>query len=199
LERAGHRAIAVDLPGDDDNAGLAEYARLVTDAIGDLSEVVLVAQSLGGFTAPMVCEAVPVESLVFVNAMIPMPGETPGQWWASTGALEARAAAAVAGGYGDFDLVTYFLHDVPPEVVAEGEAHERPEADAVFASPCAFGSWPSIPIRVLAGSDDRFFPVDFQRRVSTERLGVDADVLPGGHLIALAQPERVANYLLQTG
>ena len=199
LERAGHTAIALDLPGDDDHAGLPEYARLVTGAIGDRSDVVLVAQSLGGFTAPMVCESVPVESLVFVNAMIPMPGETPGEWWANTGALEARSAAAVAGGYGDFDLVTYFLHDVPSDVAAEGAAHERPEADAVFASPCVFGSWLSIPIRVLAGADDRFFPVDFQRTVSIERLGVDADVLHGGHLIALARPELVANYLLQTG
>jgi pimeloyl-ACP methyl ester carboxylesterase len=198
LERAGHEAIGVDLPGDDDNAGLPEYARLVIAAIGDRTDVVLVAQSLGGFTAPMVCEAVPVESLVFVNAMVPMPGETPGEWWANTGALEARAAAAVAGGYGDFDLVTYFLHDVPPEVAAEGEAYQRPESDAVFASPCVFASWPSVPIRVLAGSDDRFFPVEFQRKVANERLGLDTDVLPGGHLIALAQPELVANYLLHT-
>jgi hypothetical protein len=50
----------------------------------------------------------------------------------------------------------------------------------------------------LAGSEDRFFPVAFQRTVARERLGVDADVLPGGHLIALAQPELVANYLMLT-
>jgi pimeloyl-ACP methyl ester carboxylesterase len=198
LEREGHLAIAVDLPGDDDDAGLPEYTRLVAAAIGERSDVVLVAQSLGGFTAPMVCEEVAVAALIFVNAMIPALGETPGQWWVNTGALEARAAAAVAGGYGDFDLVTYFLHDVPAEVAVEGEAHQRPETDRVFASPCAFASWPSIPVRVLAGSEDRFFPVAFQRTVARERLGVDADVLPGGHLIALAQPELVANYLMLT-
>jgi pimeloyl-ACP methyl ester carboxylesterase len=196
LDGAGHKAIAVDLPGDDADAGLPEYARLVVAAIGDRTGVVLVAQSLGGFTAPMACEAAPVESLVLVNAMVPVPGETPGQWWANTGALDARAAAAIAGGYGDFELGTYFLHDVPSEVAAEGGAHQRPEADAVFASPCAFASWPSVPIRVLAGLDDRFFPAEFQRKVAHERLGLDADVLPGGHLIALAQPDLVVNYLL---
>jgi pimeloyl-ACP methyl ester carboxylesterase len=195
LEAAGHEAIAVDLPGDDEDAGLSEYSRIVVAAIGDRKDVVLVAQSLGGFTAPMVCEAVPVESLILVNAMIPVPGETPGQWWANTGALDARAAAASAGGYGDFDLDTYFLHDVPPEVAAEGQAHQRPEADAVFASPCEFASWPPVPIRVLVGSDDRFFPAEFQRKVAHERLGVDVDVLPGGHLIALARPDLVADYL----
>jgi pimeloyl-ACP methyl ester carboxylesterase len=196
LEIAGHDAIPVDLPGDDDHAGLSEYTRLVVDAIADRADVVLVAQSLGGFTAAMVCESVSVAALVLVNAMIPIPGETPGDWWENTGAIDARAAAARLGGYGDFDLETYFLHDVPADVAAAGEAHQRPEADAVFASPCEFTSWPPVPIRVVAGSDDRFFPLEFQRRVARERLGVDADVLPGGHLIALAHPTLVAEYLL---
>jgi hypothetical protein len=144
-----------------------------------------------------VCAAAPVASLVFVNAMIPLTGETPGEWWANTGAVEAREAAAEAGGYGDFDVATYFLHDVPPQVAIEGAAHERPEVDAVFASHCDFASWPSIPLRVLCGADDRFFPVAFQCDVARDRLGVTADVRPGGHLIALAHPESVADYLLQ--
>jgi pimeloyl-ACP methyl ester carboxylesterase len=197
LKDAGYTAIAVDLPGDDDTMGLAEYAGLVIDAIGDCTDVALVAQSLGGFTAPMVCEAVTVESVTLVNAMIPLPHETPGDWWDNTGATEARAAAATAGGYGDFDLVTYFLHDVPATVAAEGESHQRPEADAVFASSCEFGSWTSLPpVRAVGGSEDRFFPVEFQRRVARDRLGVEIDVLPGGHLIALAQPGPLADYLL---
>jgi pimeloyl-ACP methyl ester carboxylesterase len=197
LEQAGHEAIAVDLPGDDDGAGLNVYTRLVVDAIDGRSDVALVAQSLGGFTAAMVCARVPVASLTFVNAMVPVPHERAGDWWANTDAVEARESAARAGGYGEFDVQTYFLHDVRPDVVATGEGQERPEADAVFASECAFDAWPSIPIHVLAGKDDRFFPVDFQRRVALERLGIQADVLPGGHLIALSQPERVAGYLVE--
>lgn len=196
LRRAGHRAIAVDLPGEDDSAGLPEYARIVVGAAGDHRDVVLVAQSLGGFTAAQVLGRLPVRSLVFVNAMIPAPGERPGEWWANTGALDARMAAAAEGGYGDFDLATYFLHDVAPDVAAEVEAHQRSEADAVFASACGLDAWPSIAIRALAGSDDRFFPVEFQCAVARERLGIEADVLPGGHLIALSEPETVADYLL---
>jgi hypothetical protein len=197
LEDAGHTAIAVDLPGDDDTAGLDVYTRLVIDAIDGRTDVALVASSLGGFTAPMVCAAVRVESVTLVNAMIPLPRETPGDWWDNTGAITARADAAAAGGYGDFDLATYFLHDVPQTVAAEGEAHVRPEADAVFASSCDFASWPAVPIRAVAGADDRFFPLEFQRRVARERLGIDIDVLPGGHLIALAQPGPLADYLLR--
>jgi pimeloyl-ACP methyl ester carboxylesterase len=197
LAAAGHQAVAVDLPGDDETAGLPEYASTVVAAIGDASDVVLVAQSLGGFTAPLVAEKIGVRGIVFVNAMIPVPGETPGAWWAATGWEQARTAAAERGGYGtDLDLAVYFLHDVPPGVAAAGEPYQRPEADVVFGSVCAFGSWPAVPIRAVAGADDRFFPAAFQRGLARDRLGIEADVLPGGHLIALSQPGRLAAYLL---
>ena len=198
LRQAGHEAIAVDLPGDDPAAGLPEYTQLVVDAIGGRGDVVLVAQSLGGFTAPLVAAKAPVDSVVFVNAMIPRPGETPGEWWDNTGWAQARVAAARQGGYGtEFDLAVYFLHDVPAEVAAAGEPYQRPEADAAFGSVCDF-TWPPIPIRAVAGADDRFFPAGFQQALARDRLGVEADVLPGGHLIALAQPAGLADYLLGT-
>ncbi len=80
---------------------------------------------------------------------------------------------------------------------AEGEPYQRPEANAVFESVCDFVDWPVIPIRVLTGAGDRFFPLDFQRRFALDRLGLEADVVPGGHLIALSNPEGVADYLLR--
>ena len=198
LVEAGHETIAVDLPGDDETAGLPRYADLVIEAIGARSDVVLVAGSLGAFTAPLVCERVPVRELVLVNAMIPRPGERARDWWAHTRALEAQDEAARAGGYGPFDEATYFLHDVDPEVSAEGEDHQRSEADIAFGSACEFTAWPAIRIRVLAGHDDRFFPVGLQRQVARDRLGIEADVLPGGHLLPLVHPRLVADYLLQS-
>ena len=197
LTAAGHEAIAVDLPADDPAAGLSAYADLVVDAIDGRQDTVVVAQSLGGFTAPIVADRVPLRMLVFVNAMIPIPGETAGAWWENTGSEAARTEAARKGGYDPaFDLDTYFLHDVPPEVAAEGAPYQRPEADIVFGEPCAFSAWPKIPIHVIAGREDRFFPLDFQRRIARERLGVDVDVLPGGHLNALSNPQALADRLL---
>ena len=198
LVAAGHDSIAVELPGDDETAGLPRYTELVVDAIGSHPEVVLVAGSLGGFTAPLVCERVPVHELVLINAMIPNPGETARDWWAHTGALAAQDEAARSGGYGPFDEATYFLHDVDRQVAAEGDVHRRSEADIAFTSVCNFEAWPTIRIRVLAGRDDRFFPVALQRRVALDRLSVEVDVLPGGHLLPLAQPRQVADYLLAT-
>ncbi len=197
LQEAGHHAVPVDLPADDPDAGLAEYARLVTQAADGSGDVVLVAQSLGGFAAPLAAAKIAARALVLVNAMIPRPGETPGAWWVATGWESARLAAAEQGGYpAEFDLENYFLHDVPPAVAAAGEHHQRPEADAVFASVCDFGAWPQVPIRVASGADDRFFPASFQRAVARERLGIEADLLPGGHLNALSQPAALADYLL---
>jgi pimeloyl-ACP methyl ester carboxylesterase len=193
LQDAGHEAIAIELPGSDVTAGLEQYAQLTVDAAQPCSSVTLVAQSLGGFTAAMAAGRLPLEKLVFVNAMIPLPDETPGQWWGATGAVEAREAAARLGGYGSFEVKTYFLHDVDT-VGMPDESQE--EAETVFSSRCAFTALPRVPVRVLAGADDRFFPVEFQRRVAAERLGITADVRPGGHLIALAQPQVVADYLL---
>jgi pimeloyl-ACP methyl ester carboxylesterase len=197
IEAAGHEAIAVDLPGPDGTAGLPAYADLAVAALGAGGpDTVLAAQSLGGFTAAMAVARVPVRTLVLVNAMVPLAAETPGEWWDATGAVEARDEAARAGGYGDFDVATYFLHDLPPDVVAESESHVQPEADAVFATPCEFDGWPDIRIRVVSGADDRFFPLAFQQWVARARLGVEPEVTAGGHLVALAQPRSVADLLL---
>jgi len=197
IRAAGHEPIAVDLPGDDRHAGLAAYADIVIGAIAERSDVILVTQSLGGFTAPLVCARSPVRMLVFVNAMIPKPDETAGQWWGATGAVEARQQAAARGGYAtEFDAATYFLHDVPQDVLRAGPQQSRGEAEIVFGEPCRFTRWPDVPIYVVAGRDDRFFPIEFQRRVARERLRKKVEEIPGGHLVALSNPEGLTQRLL---
>jgi pimeloyl-ACP methyl ester carboxylesterase len=196
LEAAGHQAIAVDLPGPDPAAGLPEYTGITVAAAQGHDDVILVAGSLGGFTAPLAAPRLPLRALVLVNAMIPEPGETPGDWWDHTGSGPARIEAAEKGGYGtDFDLDVYFLHDVPAEVAASGPG-PRDETGAIWDSRCDFTAWPDVPVRVVAGRDDRFFPAEFQSRIARDRLGIEADLLPGGHLIALAEPGSLARYLL---
>jgi len=197
IRSAGHEPIAVDLPGDDRRAGLAAYADIVVRAIDERDDVILVAQSLAGFTAPLVCSRAPVWMVVFVNAMIPKPEETAGAWWGATGAVEARIQAAARRGYSaEFDMRTYFLHDVPQDVLRAGPQQPREEAETVFGEPCRFERWPEIPLHVLSGRDDRFFPIEFQRRVARERLEREVEELPGGHLVALSNPQGLADRLL---
>ena len=161
LEEASHGAIAVDLPGDDPQAGLSTYADRVVEAIGR-RRVVLVAQSLGAFTAPLVCARVRVRTLVLVNPMIPVRGETAGDWWDNTGSSEARIEAAPKrGGYRSktFDLATYFLarRSARDHRARRGAAASR-GGHHVLGEPCHFEAWPDVPIHVIAGRDDRFFP-----------------------------------------
>lgn len=90
LFAGGHDVIAPDLPTADDSAGLDEYADVIVDAIGDRRDLIVVAQSLGGFTAPIVCNRVPVNISVLIAAMVPLPGETPGESSSNTGWADAR-------------------------------------------------------------------------------------------------------------
>jgi pimeloyl-ACP methyl ester carboxylesterase len=201
LRARGHEAIAVDLPAADDDAGLAEYADAVVTAIGDRrGGLVLVGQSLGGFTVPLVAERMPVEGIVLLNAMVPKPGESAGEWWEATGQPAARAAYAEREGRTaeGFDPLVEFLHDAPQEVVEEAIAGgEIPQADTPFEKPWPLAAWPDVPTRFLQGREDRFFPLEFQRRVVAERLpGVEVEELPGGHLLALSRPVELAEALL---
>lgn len=176
-------AVAVDLPGDDEAAGLPEYADLAVSAAGDAASVVLVAQSMGAFTALACVDRLPVERLILLNAMVPTPGETAGDWWADTGHVWPS----------DFSVETHFLHDIDPQVAAAGAKHQRPEADIAFSQPCPFSAWPDVPTTVLAARDDRFFPFAFQKQVAQQRLGLDAVPVPGGHLAALSHPQAIAD------
>ncbi len=185
LRSRGHDVVTVDLPCDDDSAGLAEYADVVVRAIGDRSDVVLVAQSFAGLVAPLVCARVPVRLMVLVAAMVPAPGEPPGDWWANTGHESPT---------GDSDSV--FFHDVPPAVAAEARMRGKDQSGTPFDKPWPLERWPDVPTRFLLCRDDRLFPADFQRRVVGERLGIVPDEMDGGHLPALARPRELAERLV---
>lgn len=186
----GHDAVAVDLPQSHD-AGYDEYADAVLQAMDGRRSPVLVAQSLAGFLAPVVAARTPVERIVLVNAMVPAPGETAGQWWDTVGHEEARQGK-------QFDLMDDFFHDVPPDVTAEAMAGKPGgPSETLFAQPWPLEKWPDVPTTFLQGVDDRFFPLEFQRRIVQERLGIAIEEIPGGHLAALSRPDELASRLAE--
>ncbi len=199
LGERGLASIAVELPGDDPDKGLPEYVDLIVAAAAGLDDVVVVAQSIGGFSGSWAADRLPTSRIVLLNAMIPLPGETAGEWWGATGSAEARRDHDIREGRdpdANFDLDTYFLHDVPADTIAALGDEEYGEADAVFTTPWGLDAWPEIPTTVLAGRDDRFFPYGFQQRVARERLGIEVTEVPGGHLAALSQPVAVAEAIV---
>ncbi len=198
LQKAGYRTCAVTLPNWP-GATFSDHADAIVAAAGAPGEVTLVAQSMGAFAAPLACDRLPVSDLVLLNAMIPVAGETAGEWWGNTGQADAMRSNDLREGRGPdagFDPQTYFLHDLTPDVLALLSEAEEP-ANSLFQTRFPLDRWPDVPTTVLAGRDDRFFPYEFQRQVARDRLGLEVEQLPGGHLLALSQPEALVARLIR--
>jgi pimeloyl-ACP methyl ester carboxylesterase len=199
LNARGHEAIAVRLPSEDDTAGWSEYADAVIEAIGDRDEVVVVAGSMGGFTAPIVCARIEVELLVMLNAMIPLPGETFNEWWSSTDSQRAReeyhASIGLAPEEAGNDEQMYY-HGFPADLRAEAMSRAwQDQSMTPLEEPWPLQAWPDVPTRVLAGSHDRMFPLEFQKRIARQRLGLEVDEIDGGHMVALSNPVDLSDRL----
>ena len=185
LRERGHRAVAIDLPCEDPSSGLAEYADSVAAAVRDARDLVLVAHSLGGFTAPLVCERVSVRQLLLVAAMIPTPGAIAGNYSANAG-------------YGKIEIDDEtFYHDLSPEARSLARRAERGQADKPMSEPWPLAAWPRVPTRFLLGRNDRVFSAAVTRRVVRERLGIEADEIDAGHCMYLARPAEVAMWIDQ--
>src|SRR5919106_4864667 len=198
LRERGHDVVTMDLPCEDDSAGLAEYADAVVDAIEDRRDLVLVAQSFGGFTAPLVCERVPVDLMVLVAAMIPSPGEAPGDYWSNTGYQSPKldhVEQPEGASREDAETMATFMHDVPPDLAAEALKRARDQSETPGEKPWPLEAWPDVPTRFLLCRGDRFFPADWMRRVVKERLGISPDEIDGSHCIALSRPRELADRL----
>ena len=198
LRARGHDVVAPDLPADDESATLDDYADVVIEAIGDHGDLVVVGQSFGGFTAPLVAARVPVDVLVLVAGMIPTPGETPGDWWDNTGYSDAvrRQAARDGGMTGHDDPYISFFHDVPRKLAEEAMSKERAHpSEASQNMPWPLESWPDVPTRFVLCTEDRFFPPELLRRLADERLRIVPDEIAAGHCVALSRPTELAAML----
>ena len=208
LRAAGHDVVAPDLPVADPESGFSEYADTAVAALGDrvgADDLIVVAQSMGSFTATVLAHRIPVKLLVFLSAMAPMEGETAGQWWDNTAWRQAKQASdARLGIPADADLKVLFFHDVPEKIVAEAwERGEVGQSDRPFGPPPMPALPADLSVRYLVGRDDRFFPLEFQRRTVQERFGFAPDEMDGGHLLPLARPEelvrRLEGYRVEAG
>ncbi|MDI2033768.1 hypothetical protein PJL15_00868 [Paenarthrobacter nitroguajacolicus] len=183
LETAGHGVVAVDLPIEDAGAGLEDYTRAAMDAVGAARHTIVVGHSLGGFTAPLVCEALHSDGLVYLSAMIPMPGETFGDWWTNTGHDRENIPEEPY-----FNLVT-------AELAQQATDRGRDQQGAWMSDPWP-GKHPDVPTLGILCRDDLFFPPEFMKRQIRDRLGTEPVEIPGGHYAPLSNPDAVAAALI---
>lgn len=191
LRARGHDVVAPDLPAGDDALTLDDYADAVAEAVGDRPDLVVVGQSFGAFTAPLVAARRPVTALVLVAGMIPAPGESPGQWWSNSG------YTAAPGRTGSDDPYVLYYHDVPRRLAEEALSKERDHpSTAASAQAWPLGAWPDVPTTFVLCTEDRLFPADFLRRLARDRLGVVPTEIAAGHCVALSRPAELADVLV---
>lgn len=160
----------------------------------------VVAQSLSGLMVPALAARLPVARIVLVAAIIPRPGETGMQWWDATGQAEAQRAYLESLGLSAYDAQNaevVFIHDFDDALEAESTQHAPEQHSGPLETPVVFDSWPNVPTHVIAAEPDRLFPLEFMRQQAMDRLGVEPDVIPGGHLVPLTQPRTLGQLLLQ--
>lgn len=186
----GQDVLVMDLPVDDDSAGLSDYADVVVDAINGRTDLILVAQSYGGYVAPIVCDRVPARLMVLVAAIIPSPGETAEEMWDDTGYAQAERPES-----DDASDIGIFYHDVPPDLATKALAKGRRQSEAPSSEPYPLTAWPDVPTRFVLCRDDRLFPAAWLRGVVRDRLGIEPDELESGHTPALSHATELVDLL----
>lgn len=203
LERRGHRAIAVDLPIDNLNAGSLDYAEIVVASLADVDEpVVVVGHSMGGLVIPLVAERRPVRRLVFLSAAVPEPGRSHlDVKLAEDGECVAGGTLAVWARPGDRHLFPrelardLFYHDCAPEVQQWALDRLRPQSRLPLREVCPLRAWPNVPVSIITASDDRCIPPASIRATARRLFDQEPIELPGGHLAVLSRPAEVARAL----
>lgn len=188
MRRSGHDTVAPDLPIEDDTAGLLRYADVVVEAIGDRRDVMVVGQSFGAYVAPIVAESIGARLIVLVAGMVPSPGESAEEMFASTGWQPERLE--------DSSTRSVFYHDVPPELADEALARgARRQSDTPGREPWPLAAWPDSPIRFVLCRNDRFLPARWLRPLVRDRLRIRPDEIDSGHCPALSRPRELAQLL----
>ena len=203
LEARGHRVLAPDLPSDDPAATFVTYADTVVDAITGEDDVVLVGHSLAGNTVPLVAARRPVSRIVYLCAVIPIPGKS----FNEQATLEPdtfirgyEAGLAVDGErrsrWVDEDIARHaFYADCDEADVRAALARLRPQSMAPYDVPCPIDAFPDVPRAYVLCKEDRIVNPEWSRRVTRERLDAELVELPGSHSPFLSRPAALAAVL----
>jgi pimeloyl-ACP methyl ester carboxylesterase len=163
--------------------------------------LVVVGQSLGAFSATIAAARLRPARLILLAPMIPAPGESAGEWWEGTRHAEAIAPLTERIGppseWDDAAMAEVFYHDVDAATLAAGAEFEGVPSRGLFEEPLPLQAWPDVPTTVLIPREDRLFPLEFQRRVARERLGLEIEEMDGGHLPFLSRPVDLAARLVE--
>jgi pimeloyl-ACP methyl ester carboxylesterase len=202
LADRGHRAIAVDLPCDDEAAGFGEYADLVAAFTAPVEDdVIVVGHSLNGLTAPLVAARRPVASIVYLCAFLPLEGKSlDDQFPDSTLPLLTFAEPPRGDGHGrshwpdEAAARRSLLSDLSDRDAAWAYPQLRPQTQTGAREPHPAGL-PDVPATSIIGAHDAVVNPEWSRVVAVERLGAPPVELDAGHFPMITAPEALAGAL----
>ena len=205
LREHGHEVLVPDLPSEDTELGLQDYADAIERELGDAQDVVLVPHSLGGLVGPVVAGRRPLTALVYLNALVPEPGLSFGEQLAAS----EEQVLLFEGGrevdqqgrshWPDPEATARIMYpDLSPEDARWALGGLRRQAQRSQTEPS-----PVVPegVRVesIIGANDRLVSPSWSRRVARERLGVEPVELPTGHFPMITHPRQLADALARFG
>lgn len=215
LERAGHRALALDLPGHGRDrrplAGitLADYVQCVTDVLDRESEpVILVGHSRGGIVISQAAEARPdkVRALVYLAAFLVPDGGT-----ALELALSDRDSLVLPNLHvdraGGFDMLAERAYrkalyaDCSDDDVTLARLLLTPEPSAPAATPLRLSdeNYGRVPRTYIELTLDRAVSVTLQRRMVEGMSCHAVRSLHTSHSAYFSAPDELTEQLLATG
>jgi pimeloyl-ACP methyl ester carboxylesterase len=204
LARLGHRSAAVDLPCDDPAVDASGYARLAAAVARGLDPrgPVVVGHSMGGITIALVPSLTPVRALVYLSALVPVPGEAMiavqrrERPVARFQGLE-RDALGRSRWCSEQAAIDVLYHDCTPQLARELAQRLRPQAYTPQEEICPLKALPGTPSHYVRMRGDRIIRPDYSLQFACPRLGVVPLALPGGHSPMVADPAGLARVLVE--
>jgi pimeloyl-ACP methyl ester carboxylesterase len=203
LRDRGHEVVVPELPSEDTELGLQDYAVTIERALDGANDVVLVPHSLGGLVGPVVAARRPLRALVYLTALVPEPGRSfSEQLGASTEPVllfeGGRMVDDLGRSYwGDPEATARIMYgDLAPEDARWAAERLRPQAQKSQTEPSPAPP-PGLRVESIIGASDRVVSPAWSRRVARERLGVEPIELPSGHFPMITHAEPLADALAQ--